>query len=360
MTEREKEIFELIEQNPMISQAEIAQLLKIARTSVAVHISNLVKKGYIKGKGYITRATHPITVIGGANVDIQGKPEHNLIMNDSNPGGIRTSLGGVARNIAENIVKLGLSTRLITAIGQDSDGHMIKENALSNNLDMDDSLMVNDKRTSTYLYILDEKGDMVVAISDMEITKSLDESFLKTKVQKINKSEYTVIDANLLEESIHYLTEKLDHTKLILDTVSTTKAMRAKEVIHKFYAIKPNRIEAEALLGKKLITHEDIIEAGNEFLSMGIEKVLITLGIEGVYYADKDTSFFRKPVMITPINVTGAGDAFTAGLVYGLSHKLKPKDLVDFCMGASTVALLSPHTIATDMTKEAVLAVIEK
>jgi len=45
MTEREKEIFKLIEKDPMLSQAEIARLLKITRTSVAVHISNLMKKG---------------------------------------------------------------------------------------------------------------------------------------------------------------------------------------------------------------------------------------------------------------------------------------------------------------------------
>ncbi|MBN4056475.1 MAG: kinase [Alkaliphilus sp.] len=360
MTEREKQIYELIEKDPMISQAEIARLLKITRTSVAVHISNLMKKGNIKGKGYITRSEHPITVIGGANIDIQGQAESQIIMKDSNPGYLKTSLGGVARNIAENMALLGLPTRLITAVGQDINGRMIKENALLHKIDMDDSLIVANKKTSTYLYVLDEQGEMVVAISDMKVTDFLDTTFLSTKTQKINKSAYTVLDANLLVDSLQYLAEHLNETKLILDTVSAKKSLRAKDVLHRFYAIKSNRTEAEVLLDMKLNSKTDIKIAGAKFLEMGIKKVIITLGQDGVYYTDNSTSFFRNSFNLTPINVTGAGDAFTAGLVYGLTHNLESKNLIDFCMGASAITLLSPYTIASSMSETTVLETIQK
>ena len=94
MTNREQEILDLINKNPMISQNEIAETLGITRSSVAVHISNLIKKGYILGRGYIVRSNSYVAVVGGANIDIQGIPYDKLIYRDSNPGKVKFSLGG--------------------------------------------------------------------------------------------------------------------------------------------------------------------------------------------------------------------------------------------------------------------------
>ncbi len=73
MTQRERQILQWIESDPMISQAELAQRLGITRSSVAVHISNLIKKGCIAGKGYVLRTGTYAVVIGGVNIDICGK-----------------------------------------------------------------------------------------------------------------------------------------------------------------------------------------------------------------------------------------------------------------------------------------------
>ena len=93
---------------------------------------------------------------------------------------------------------------------------------------------------------------------------------------------------------------------------------------------------------------------------MGIKKVIITLGQYGVYYIDNSTSLFKNSFNLTPTNVTGAGDAFTAGLVYGLTHNLESENLIDFCMGASAITLLSPYTIASNMSETTVLEAIQK
>ncbi|HCL51251.1 MAG TPA: kinase, partial [Clostridiaceae bacterium] len=83
MTNREKEILELIKKNPMISQKDLADILGITRSSVAVHITNLQKKGYILGKGYIVKEGEYVSIVGGANVDIQGFPKEKFILKDS-------------------------------------------------------------------------------------------------------------------------------------------------------------------------------------------------------------------------------------------------------------------------------------
>ena len=350
MTEREREIFELIEANPMISQAEIAALLTITRTSVAVHISNLVKKGHIMGKGYVIAYSHPMTVIGGANVDIQGKSNEKLLMADSNPGVIKASLGGVGRNIADNICKFKLDTRLITAVGDDNEGMMVKDNARLLGIDMEQSITTAEHRTSTYLYVLDEQGELMIAVSDMGIVDQLTPAYFKKLLVKIDHSPYTVLDANLPQDTIEYLANHLVNTKLVLDPVSITKAIKAKAVLNKFYAAKVNKTEAEALTGLSLDSQEMITEAGHQLVKSGIQRVFITLGSDGVYYQDNNQGFFRKAIKTKVINATGAGDAFTAAMIYGFCENLNNEDLVDFCITASTITLADQETIASDLT----------
>ena len=360
MTEREREIYALIEANPMISQSEIASLLAITRTSVAVHISNLVKKGHIMGKGYVMAYSHPVTVIGGANVDIQGKPDGQLLMEDSNPGFIQTSLGGVGRNIADNISKFDLDTRLITAVGDDKRGVMVKANARDLGIDMELSITAAEYHTSTYLYVLDEHGELVVAVSDMSIVKQLTPDYFKKLITKIDHSPYTVIDANLPQKSIAYLAENLVKTRIVLDPVSIAKATRAKDILKKLYAIKVNKTEAEALTGLTLDSQKMIAEAGRQLVAAGIDRVFITLGGDGVYYQDSDIGFFREAIKTNVINATGAGDAFTAAMIYGFTEQLGNEELVDFCIGASTIALCDEQTIALDLNTESVKTILTK
>lgn len=117
MTERESEIFHIIQQNPAISQNELAAKLNLARSSVAVHIANLQKKGYLLGKGYIVNESAYVLGVGAANVDIHGRSKKSIVMHDSNPGHMNTSAGGVTRNVCENLSRLGVSVKLISAVG---------------------------------------------------------------------------------------------------------------------------------------------------------------------------------------------------------------------------------------------------
>ena len=354
MTEREREIYQLIEANPLISQAEIAELLSITRASVGVHISNLVKKGYIMGKGYIMAYDRPATVIGGSNVDIQGAPTSGFVMEDSNPGEIRTFLGGVGRNIAENMRCLGLDTRLITAVGEDKEGQMIRESAMQMGIDMEETLVTAKESTSSYMYILNDERELVAAISDMSVVDMLTPGFFNRLLAKIDYSPYTVIDGNLPQASIEYLAMNLKETKLVLDPVSVAKAVRALDVLGSFYAVKVNKLEAEALLGTELKSKGAIEAAGKALLDKGVNRVFITLGGDGVYYCDAEGGFFRQAMKVDVVNVTGAGDAFTAAMVYAFVNDLNRDETVDFCVGASVLALSSHDTISSDMSPTAI------
>ena len=157
----------------MIQQQEIADKLGIARSSVAVHISNLTKKGCIAGKGYVLRAGSYAVVVGGENVDIGGRSFSDLVDADSNPGSVSTSLGGVVRNKAHNMSLMGIDVRLLSAYGDDLNGERVAASCSELGIDLSHAPRVRGATTSTYLYITDPEGEMALAVSDMEVCKMI-------------------------------------------------------------------------------------------------------------------------------------------------------------------------------------------
>lgn len=345
MTKREAEIYSLIQNNPMMTQDTIAGLLNITRTSVGVHISNLQKKGLILGRGYVLPKNQAIVVVGGANVDIKGVPDAQLIPRDSNPGMIDISLGGVARNIAENIALLGGQVHLITALAGDSNGDLIRQNAGLRNIHIEDSLMSTTGRTSTYLYVLDEEGDMVAAIADMAITETLDPQFLDSKLALLAQAKYVVLDANLSQAALEYLTSKLMTTKLVLDPVSTTKALRASQCLDKFDLIKLNRLEAEVYVGYKVSSLDQAKKAVEDMLHKGIKQVVLTFGSAGAIYGSQEGIGHVAALKTQVVNATGAGDAFTAALVLALSEGFNLEEATYYGIQAATQTVASGFTV---------------
>ena len=86
------------------------------------------------------------------------------------------------------------------------------------------------------------------------------------------------------------------------------------------FAIKPNEHEIAAILGKNAITENDLLEAGERFVSEGIDHVCFTLGREGAIFVNQYGYFKANTPSIDVINTVGSGDAFVGGLLYGLAH----------------------------------------
>ena len=239
MTQREQEILRLIETDPMIQQQDIADKLGIARSSVAVHISNLIKKGYIAGKGYVLRSGSYAVVIGGVNVDIGGRSFAPLIAADSNPGRVTVTLGGVGRNIAHNLSLLGADVRLIAAYGDDLHGAQVESACASLGIDLSHALKVPGGTTSTYLYLTDERGEMALAVSDMSICEKITPEYLAGQAKVLDNARVVVADANIPAESLKWLAENCA-APLFIDPVSTTKAEKLRDILGSIHTLKPN------------------------------------------------------------------------------------------------------------------------
>lgn len=352
MTKRERQLLNWIEENPLISQKELAEKAGITRSSVAVHISNLMKKGYITGKGYIVQTAPYVTVVGGVNVDIGGQPQAALVARDSNPGAVQSSLGGVGRNIAHNMALLGLDVRLLTAFGDDLNAQKLAASCGELGIDISQSPVIPGGRTSTYLFINDEHGDMALAVSDMEIYRHLTPQALAQRHKLLDGSQVVVLDANIPEESIVWLAENCP-APLFADPVSTAKAAKLKPVLGKLHTLKPNRLEAELLSGVPITDGESLRRAADALLETGLRRVFISLGAEGVFAADHNGRVQLPCLPGEMVNATGCGDAFMAAIAWAY---LRGTDLADTAragLAASSIAMESRETINPAMSEEA-------
>ena len=355
MTRREREILRWIEENPMISQQELADRAGITRSSMGVHISNMIKKGYISGKGYILPAASYVAVAGGVNMDVGGISDQPLIPADSNPGRVRMSLGGVGRNVAHNMALLGLDARMITVLGDDIYAQEIMASCAELGIDLSMSLHVPGAATSTYLYIADPDGDMELALSDMEIYRHLTPSVLASRINWLNSAQVLVLDTNIPADSIVWLCEHVE-VPIFADPVSVTKAGKLRDVLGKLNTIKPNRLEAELLSGVSITDERSLNRAADVLLETGLHRVFLSLGADGVLAADH-TKRIRLPGRREKIvNTTGSGDAFMAALVWAYLQGTNLTDSTRAGMAAAAIAMAGPETINAEMSVDTLRA----
>lgn len=286
-----------------------------------------------------------VVVIGAALADITGFSSKALLLKDSNPGKVRFSDGGVGRNIAENLVRLGCPVALITAFGGDAYGQTLKKHCLDEGIDISESIVSSKHSTATYLSINNQSGDMEIAIADTDIMDEITPDIIAEKHDYIEKADCIVVDTNLSSETLDFISMNYEHKALFIDLVSTTKAKKASSFLGRFHTIKPNVLEAENLTGVIYKTPEDLKTMLQFFMNQGIKQVFITHGEEGCFYGNKSEwgTFLTRTSKI--VNSSGAGDAFMAGLVFSHLNDYHMKETLTFATAMSQAALQSTEAV---------------
>lgn len=354
MTKREKQIYDWICQNPLISQEEIAERAGITRSSVGVHISNLMKKGYLAGKGYILSCPGYYVVLGGANLDVGAVSYNTLARHDSNPGNVFTSFGGVGRNVAHNMALMGLPVKFITAFGDDIYAETMISELNKAGVDISSSLFAHGHRSSAYIYINDGKGDLELAVADMSLFNLIDSSFLTAKEKLINQSKALFIDTNLSDE----LFEQVINTTTVpifSDPVSCTKAKKLIPFLDKLYALCPNVAEAEVISGVHITDSNSLLKAGDVMINRGLKRLYITLGSDGVFCMDRNGHFTLPNITKNIKDSSGSGDAFAAALMMSFDRELNIYDSAIAGLSAASICCEVEGAINNELCEEEVL-----
>ncbi len=348
MTEREREILKRIENDPTIGQRELAEAMGLKRSSVAVHISNLMKKGIIRGRGYLIGRRTDVAVIGGANMDLVGRSTRAFLPGDSNPGSVRMSLGGVGRNIAENLALLGHSVGFVSATGEDANGDRIRRHFVDLGVRIEDCLVLEGQATSVYLAMTDDRGELVGAINDMGAIERLTPAYLESHGDTLEAADAWVIDANLPARTIDYLVGEAGDKRLYAEPVSEAKCIKLVDHLASFRMIKPNRRELGLLAGDPDLGVE---EAAALLVERGVDKVLVSLGQEGALLATVAGIIKRPALPVEVVNVTGAGDAMMAAAISADLENMTDDEILQRGLQAAALALVTQETIAPTMNR---------
>lgn len=287
-----------------------------------------------------------VIVIGAVNMDICGRPDSAPNMQDSNPGRVSLTPGGVGRNIAHNLRLLGVNVKFVAAIGDDVYGESIYRSCADVGIDMSMCRRIKGGRTSTYLYVTDEKGDMLVAVSDMDIAGSITPSYLSLLRDKLNAADAVVIDGNLSPDAIKWIGENVT-APLYADPVSITKAERLKPVLSKLTAFKPNDMEAMSMTGESTS-----LFAAEKLLEQGVKRVFVSLGADGIVAAEGSDVIKLPCPKADIVNTTGCGDAATAAIVWAGVNGLDLAETAYAAMTAAQLVLECRETVNPDLCAE--------
>ncbi len=303
-------------------------------------------------------------VIGAANIDICGYSAQRLKTHESNPGKLDISVGGVGRNIADNLARLGADSRLLSILGDDHWGQQILNLTRQAGVNVELCVRRENARSSTYLSLHDPDGEMQLALSDMGIIDTLNSDDLLPSTSQINNADVLVLDANLSDAALsHCFSYK--HPTVFVDPVSSVKAIKLKPYLAMINTLKPNHLEAELLSGVAITTATDVAIAAKVLHQKGVENVFISSGALGGFWST-DFGVVVESIPIAAVigssvvNVTGAGDALMAALVYGCLNDWDQKKRGRFAMAASAVTVSVDSTINPDLNELLVLQVMEQ
>ncbi len=286
-----------------------------------------------------------IVVIGAMNIDILATADP-LHLHDSSIGSIQTSYGGVGRNIAENIARLGIPVHLCSVIGDDAFGVSMLAHAKDVGINVSLVDIIKSKRTSSYLAVSNHE-DMVVGVNDMDITNSMNRAWADKHLPLLKQFDVIVIEPNIPQDTLSYLIESLAKKNIIVDPVSAAKAPRLLPSLPNISVIKCNAMEL-----RELSNVDDVKQGMNDLLSQGVTRVIVTQGKNDIYEATKDSFHVYTPPLTEIVNVTGAGDAFTAGIAAGIALNLTNEQQIELAMKMSRITLLSATTVSEQITHE--------
>lgn len=355
LNENEQLIIALIRGNAYISQAELSEKVGLSRSSIANLISGLVKKGFIFGKAYVLNEARPIICIGGANVDRKLYAKEGIVFGTSNPVRSSQSVGGVARNIAENLGRMGEEVILLSVSGNDSDWKEIYDLS-SPFMNLDYVAQFENASTGSYTAVLNSNGNLEVALADMDIYENITPDLLSKKSNLLRKARCIIIDLNCPSETIEFLCSfsAKYSIPIVVIPVSSPKMKRLPQNLGSVNWLITNVDETEAFMNCTMDSLDDWEGSVQKWLDLGVENVIITNGAEGVMAGGINEPIHHFPSISTLIveDVTGAGDSFCAGVLFSWLKKKPFEFVIQSGIVNAHKTLLSKYTVRQELSKQ--------
>ncbi|MGZ4474699.1 MAG: carbohydrate kinase family protein [Nocardioides sp.] len=303
-----------------------------------------------------------IVVIGGANMDLHAIADVDLVPGSSNAGTSELSPGGVGRNIAEVIARLGTPVHLVSVVGDDPLGSELVHHTEDAGVDVS-HVRERPVQTGTYAAIVAANGDLVVAVADMAATDLISPLMVEAAAGLIRGARLLILDGNLLPSTIEQaLTIAADSdVRVILEPVSVPKSERLRPILRAgIHLITPNRAELTALTGLPATTDYEVAVAIDALLETGVESVWVRLDPEqgSFVVSPYGSRLVPGPRIEEYVDLTGAGDAMLGAFAHALVRGDDRLEAVHYAHAAAALTIASRQTVRTDLSDELIRAAL--
>ncbi|NBJ13385.1 carbohydrate kinase family protein [Microvirga arsenatis] len=289
-----------------------------------------------------------VICIGGAAVDRKYRACAPIRPGTSNPVTSERSFGGVARNVAETLARLGLKVSLASVLGSDDNGRALLEDLERLGIDTKPMTVCDDHATAEYVAVLQPDGELALGLANMAILDRLTPALLRGILSDAG-SAWLFADCNLPSETLHALVAfaRQHSVMLALDAVSTPKVMRLPRDLTGVGTLFLNLDEARAFMIQPEAAAED---AAGALLACGAERVVLTLGADGLLAADPRGIERIAAVSARIVDATGAGDSLIATTLAALGKGCSLPDAARLGTAAAALTVESPASVRPDLS----------
>ena len=293
-------------------------------------------------------------VIGATLLDTKGKPTAGLEPGTSNPAHIRRVRGGTARNVAENLSRLGAEVLLISAVGDDHTGQQLVSQTKAAGVDTSYVLTVPDYNTGSYIALLDESGSLSVAMDDVRVIETISPGYLYQNRRLFRDACLIMIDGSLLPATLATAVKLANQYEIPLcaDPSSARLTGKLAPYLSDLHLIVPNEVEASALADVDFsgFNPDTSMETALLLMRRGVYMAVITLSDFGLVYATSDETGYIPARYSQMADSTGTGDAVTAAIIFGLINNLPAIESIRLGAAAASLTLQSEETVVPDLS----------
>ena len=295
-----------------------------------------------------------ILVIGATLMDVKGKPIAGLEPTTSNPANIRITRGGTARNVAENLGRLGAEVVLITAVGNDVIGDTMLAQTADAGVDINYALQDENGRTGAYMALLELDGSLSMAMDDTSVMEMITPGYLDQNRKLFRDATLIMMDGSLTSDAMNTVARLAAKYKVPLcaDPSSVRLAYKLRPFLSQLHLVVPNEMEAAELLEVDFFGHDPdtSLDLARLLVQAGVDNAIITLSNFGLDYATSDEVGYIPANYSQIVDNTGTGDAVTAAIMFGLVNDLPPTEAVRLGAAAASLTVQTNETVVPDLS----------